>query len=142
MTKDNAAIIKALKQQLFQSTLAEANNAYNALIANAEIQLDAPVIQVASSGILATYTIRAERLAKQDAPHAQRLAISCNEFVNALTQQKPSQLYTLTIKPNGNGHFLVWYEPTTLTILGCAYLIANQAVPEAEWQQLWGKPSE
>ncbi|CAA0080001.1 Uncharacterised protein [Zhongshania aliphaticivorans] len=130
----NAEIIK---NKLKSSSLCEAGKAYELLASGSELVVDESVIDVASSGILETYRIRGKHISDRSGEHAQRLAKSTKELVDAIEFRDPKQLKTARIKSPGLGYFLIWFEPVSSELMGCCYLIKNNEVTEQAWSQMW-----
>tara|TARA_Y100001933_G_C18694313_1_gene436324 strand:- start:50 stop:526 length:477 start_codon:yes stop_codon:yes gene_type:complete len=126
-----------LKNKLIDSSLLEAEAALELLRNGAELMVDDTIIDVASSGILDTYKIRARHISKRDGVHAQRLAKTALEFVKAIEFRDPKELKTASVISPDLGRFLIWFEPLSGELIGCCYLIKNSEVTEETWNQIW-----
>jgi hypothetical protein len=126
-----------LNNKLIGSPLCEAGTACDLLQNGAELMIDGGPIDVDSSGIFDTYLIRSKHISERAGEHAQRLAKSTKEFVEAIKSRNPKQLKTARIVSPDLGYFLIWFEPFSNELIGCCYLIKNNEVTEQAWNQMW-----
>ncbi|MCA6065535.1 hypothetical protein [Thalassolituus marinus] len=129
--------VEIIKSKLKSSSLCEAGKAYELLASGAELVVNESVIDVASSGILETYRIRAKNISDRSGEHAQRLTHSTLEFVQALESRNPKELKTAHVVSPDLGYFLIWVDPSSNDLIGCCYLIKNNEVTERAWSQMW-----